>query len=164
MQSMIKRDISLSITAHSELIRQLILDGLEVAEFRKETFASKGVYRLKGDAIYYRNMRQNGHSTALRTVYASQEFENVNIMSVFIDGTQQKAFSATMNSNNSKAQPSQLQTETIIKRNPDCLRGLNPDVLILNDYISTGWLDRGWAMAEKVHEHCPNIKLVVFLG
>lgn len=165
MQSMIKREISLSITAHSELVRQLLLDGLEVATHRRSKFPGN-VYRadnrLQNDAIYYRNMRQNGHSTALRTVYSSPEFENIGVITVFTDSGQLNNFMSKVDNKNQVSEC--LFTEFTVERDLGNLQGAKIEVLVLHDYVSIDAIRRGWDLVYKIQESLPDLKLVVFLG
>ncbi|AIX13014.1 putative histone-like protein [Erwinia phage phiEa2809] len=160
MQSMIKREVSLSLTAHSEFIRQMILDGLEVAKHRQEKY--KGSVHINSNAIYYRNMRQNGHSTALRTVFNAPEFDDIGVISLFLDNSQRLNF--LNNSANTQNLKECLFWEKTFESDLGKLRGQKIEVLILNDYISIDAIKRGWNVIEKVSVQLPHLKLVVFLG
>lgn len=162
MQSMIKREISLSITAHSEFVRQMILDGLEVATHRRSKFAGNADNRLQNDAIYYRNMRQNGHSTALRTIYSSPEFENIGVASIFTDSSQLNNFMVKVENKNQVSK--YLFIEFTAVRDLEKLRGIGIDILVFHDYVSIDSIKRGWDLVYKIRESLPDLKLVVFLG
>jgi len=162
MQSMVKREVSLSITEHSEFIRQMILDGLEVARYRCEKHSINPFHMLRSNSIYYRNMRQNGHSAALRTVFNSKEFEDVGVISVFLDNKQRVSFRD--GGQNRRRYDKCLFSEDTIFSEIDILRGCKVEVLVLNDYISINAIKRGWDMLESLSYRLPHLKLVVFLG
>lgn len=160
MESLIKREVSVSLTAHSSLIRQLILDGLEIATFRQTKYPNGREHRLENDAIYYRNMRQNGHTTALRTIYKSNSFQDVKVLSVFMDARLRDDAMSKID----MPQRSYFRSAKDIMKNPDCIRGLAVDVIILNDYISINHIKEGWDVVKQINEFIPQLKLVVFLG
>lgn len=162
MQSMIKREVSISITAHSEFIRQMILDGLEVAKFRTEKYSTSHEHHLKGSAIYYRNMRQNGHSTALRTIFSSPDFDEVGLISIFLNTDQRNHFIRKVE-NRSKVEQCLFIEKSVVDQ-IEKLRGQKIEVLILNDYVSIGAIKQGWELVEILRPYLLDLKLVVFLG
>lgn len=163
MQSMIKREVSLSLTAHSEFIRQMILDGLEIARHRCQKYNNLGVdHMLSSNAIYYRNMRQNGHSTALRTVFSSPDFDDIGIISVFTDANQRTNFLQTATNGNNISDC--LFTEHSLVSGIGRLRGQKIEVLVFNDYISIAQTGKAWQLLQKVLIELSHLRLVVFLG
>lgn len=159
MTSLIKTSVNIAITPHVELIHQLILDGLEMANFYKERRGSG--YCLKSGAIYYRNMRQTGHSAALRSLYKSPKFENINVLSVFMSTVLVSGARIDV----PKEKTHYIQSDHKFRKPGDnTLRGIGVDVLIMNDYLSANSMERGWQVVEQILSQRPDIKLVVFLG
>lgn len=83
MQSMIKRKVEISMNAHVEMIQRLVLDAHEIQKDRQ----SRGVMdpTCPGNILYYRMLRQTGHTAALKKIlsYDFQTENNLNIMGVF---------------------------------------------------------------------------------
>ncbi|AHZ60185.1 histone family DNA-binding [Dickeya phage vB-DsoM-LIMEstone1] len=83
MQSMIKRKVEVSLNAHVDIIQQLVLDAYEIQKDR----ISRGVIdpTCPGNILYYRMIRQTGHTAALKKIlsYDFQTENNLNIMGVF---------------------------------------------------------------------------------
>lgn len=84
MKSMIKRKVEISLTAHIEMVQQLILDAYEI---QKDRQSRGGVTdpTCPGNILYYRMLRQTGHTAALKKIlsYDFQTENNLNIMGVF---------------------------------------------------------------------------------
>jgi hypothetical protein len=83
MQSMIKRKVEISFTAHVEMIQQLVLDAYEIQKDRQ----TRGVMdpTCPGNILYHRMLRQTGHTAALKKIlsYGFQTDNNIFVMGVF---------------------------------------------------------------------------------
>lgn len=96
MQSMIKRKVEISLNAHVEMVQQLILDAYEIQKDRQ----SKGGVTdptWPGNILYYRMLRQTGHTAALKKIlsYDFQTENNLNIMGVFHSVRERDSFFCT---------------------------------------------------------------------
>ena len=80
MQSMIKREVEISLNAHVEMVQQLILDAYEIQKDRQ----SRGVIDpiCSGNMLYYRMLRQTGHTAVLKKLL-SKRFQAENDAYVF---------------------------------------------------------------------------------
>lgn len=80
MKSMVKHRIEVSLTAHVEMIQQLVLDAYEIQKDRQ----SRGVMDPAGpgNILYYRMIRQTGHTAALKKLL-SKKFQTENDVCVF---------------------------------------------------------------------------------
>lgn len=83
MQSMIKRKVEVSLNAHVEMIQQLILDAYEIQKDRMLRGNTNPC--CPGNILYYRMIRQTGHTAALKKLlsYDFQTQNNLKIMGVF---------------------------------------------------------------------------------
>ncbi|AYN55385.1 hypothetical protein [Dickeya phage Coodle] len=83
MKSMVKRKVEISITAHVEMIQQLVLDTYEIQKDRRSRGNIDPIGL--GNMLYYRMIRQTGHTAALKKIlsYDFQTENNLNIMGVF---------------------------------------------------------------------------------
>lgn len=93
MQSMIKRNVEISLNAHVEMIQQLVLDAYEIQKYRQ----SKGGVMdptCPGNILYYRMLRWTGHTAALKKIlsYDFQTENNLNIMGVFHSARERDSF------------------------------------------------------------------------
>lgn len=80
MRSMVKHRIEVSLTAHVDMIQQLVLDAYEIQKDR----LSRGVIDPvgPGNILYYRMIRQTGHTAALKKLL-SKRFQAENDACVF---------------------------------------------------------------------------------
>lgn len=83
MKSMIKRKVDISLTAHIDMIQQMVLDAYEIQKDRR----SKGIIEATcpGNMLYHRMIRQTGHTSALKRLLSTkfQEENNLRVMGVF---------------------------------------------------------------------------------
>lgn len=82
MQSMIKRKVDISITAHVELISQLVLDTYALHMDRYIEKGRQDAILFPGNFLYYRMSRQTGHTAALKKLL-SKDFQKEADASVF---------------------------------------------------------------------------------
>lgn len=106
MQSMIKRKVDISFTAHVEMLLQLVMDAYTI---NTERYVNKGrghIVTQPGNFLYYRMTRQTGHTAALKSLL-SENFRTKNDVYVFglfhSDIERQAVFDATRNMNSGEA-------------------------------------------------------------
>lgn len=159
MQSMIKRDVNIAITPHIELITQMILDAVEVIEFRRSKSKTDSLRR--DDAIYHRFLRQTGHTTALKHILSKKFLEETGLEVIAMFAKEQAIQSSFY--------PEQkvMNNAFTISRfeRGDVLIGRNPKVLIVSDALhDPEYQARVWNIIQKNQALQLNLTLVVFLG
>lgn len=153
MESLVKREVNISLTAHIDMVSQMVLDGYEVACHR---FKKNGNLRLD-DAIYHRFMRQTGHTSAMKRILSEefQEAHQIKTWGLYHSTREKNSFHET-GSNFS-----------IIGR-PETLIGIPHDinVLIVSDTLHDGkrlTCVQNFIIHE-IREKFNELRLVVFLG
>lgn len=163
MQSMIKRKVDISITAHVDLISQLVLDAYEL---NKEA-AKPGRAFERGQMLYHRMCRQTGHTAALKNLL-SADFsaeKDVYVHAIFHTERHRRSFlDSFKDETNGNAKIEERLCSSIgIER-----AGLKPseaNILVFSDTLhDSRLLDNAYKFLKGNPEHFPNLALVVFLG
>ncbi|WPJ72104.1 hypothetical protein DEEACLCL_00087 [Salmonella phage CRW-SP2] len=173
MQSMIKRKVDISITAHVELICQLVSDAYTLHIERYVNKNNQGFTLNPGNFLYYRMSRQTGHSAALKKLL-SKKFETENdsyVFAIFHSERERKNFlspsrdadtgieypSPDFDTDGSTAVLGYFRTE-----------GLPPNkanILVFSDTLhDTRRMAYAQLFLKTYSDHFPNLALVVFLG
>lgn len=85
MKSLVKREINISITAHVELVTQMILDCYEINLHRIEKEKRLGIPYCPGNMLYHRMLRATGHTAALKKLLSNEFYEKsgINVFGAF---------------------------------------------------------------------------------
>lgn len=160
MQSMIKRDVNIAITPHIELITQMILDAVEVTEYRRGK--TKKDFLCRDDAIYHRFLRQTGHTTALKHILSKEFLQKTGlpVIGVF-SGTQQLdnfLVGSELRNMHNTFSVNQLERG-------DVFVGRKPKVLVVSDALhDPSYQTKVWEVIKNNQALQLNLTLVVFLG
>lgn len=159
MQSMIKRDINIAITPHIELITQMILDAVEVVQFRRGK--TKTDFLRRDDAIYHRFLRQTGHTTALKHIISKQFLEETGLEVIAMFAKEQ-----TIKHTLSPEEAAMHNAFTIFQfEKGDVLIGRNPKVLVVSDSLhDPAYQSKVWNVIQNNPSLQTSLTLVVFLG
>lgn len=159
MKSMVKRDVNIAITPHIELITQMILDAVEVVEFRRGK--SKTDFLRRDDAIYHRFLRQTGHSTALKHILSKQFLEETGL-EVIAMFAKEETIKHTLN----REEVGMNNAFTTFQfEKGDVLIGRNPKVLIVSDSLhDPAYQSKVWSIIQNNPGLQTSLTLVVFLG
>lgn len=159
MQSMIKRDVNIAITPHIELITQMILDAVEVTEYRRGK--TKTDFLRRDDAIYHRFLRQTGHTTALKHILSKKFLEEtgLEVMAMF---EKEQAIQYSLY----PEQKAMNNAFTISRfERGDVLIGRTPKVLVVSDALhDPAYQAKVWEVIKNNQALQLNLTLVVFLG
>lgn len=92
MQSMVKRNVDISLNAHIEMIQQLVLDAYEIQSDRKSKCQHNP--SCPGNMLYHRMLRQTGHTAAMKKLlsYNFQTENEVCVFGVFHSAREREAF------------------------------------------------------------------------
>lgn len=167
MQSMIKRKVDISITAHVELISQLVLDtyALHIDRYiekgRQESVLSPGNF------LYYRMSRQTGHTAALKRLL-SADFsaeKDVYVQAIFHSARERRCF---LDSFKDETNGIISIEERLCGDIGTQYTGLNPskaNILVFSDTLHDNRrMDVVHKFLKSNPTHFPNLALVVFLG
>ncbi len=85
MNSLVKREINISITAHVELVTQMILDCYEINLHRIEKEKRPDIPYCPGNMLYHRMLRATGHTAALKKLLSNEFYEKsgINVFGIF---------------------------------------------------------------------------------
>lgn len=163
MQSMVMRRVEISLYAHVEMIKQLILDAYEVQKYRDSRSWVDVID--PGNILYYRMIRQTGHTVALKKLlsYNFQTENNVRIMAVFHSESERDSFFSSPHN----VPPSNIDKEdstTTISH----YMGTNinkADIIVFSDTLhDPKRLVAAHKMLQDARSSLTNLTLVVFLG
>lgn len=163
MQSMVKHRVDISLYAHVEMIKQLILDAYEIQKYRDSQSLVDVID--PGNILYYRMIRQTGHTVALKKLlsYNFQTENNVRIMAVFHSEVERDSFFSSP----CNVPPSNIDKEdstTTIRHYKGTKIGL-ADIIVFSDTLQDPKrLDAAHKMLKESRSVLTNLKLVVFLG
>lgn len=85
MNSLVKREVNISITAHTELITQMVLDCYEINVHRTKKEKRYDTPYCPGNMLYHRMLRATGHTAALNKLLSNDfhEKSGINVFGVF---------------------------------------------------------------------------------
>lgn len=160
MKSMVKREISIALNPHIEMITQMVVDSYEVLTHRRE---DKGLALRRDDCLYHRFLRQSGHSAAVRILLSEDWQKKQGIRTYGLFHTSSEGLVATNGTNPrlSNFSPINSKPESISAKIP-----VDTSVLIVADSLHDGKrIDKIWDFIDShLRGHLPNLTLVVFLG
>ena len=170
MNSLVKREINISITAHVELITQMILDCYEINLHMIEK-GKRSIPYCPGNMLYHRMLRQTGHTAALKKLLSNDFYEKsgINVFGVF--HRQMDLESALKNSRNVRT-GEEFPTPDIDKRKRmgiihDCFGTAisEANIIIFSDSLhDKQCLDDVHKFINEKSNCLPNLRLVVVLG
>lgn len=162
MQSMVKRRVEISMNAHVEMIQQLILDAYEIQKDRESRSLVDVIE--PGNILYYRMIRQTGHTAALKKLLTCnfQTDNNVSIMGVFHSERERDSFlsSHTVSGQNVDKKDSTITISSFRGTKID-----KADIIVFSDTLhDPKRLDAVHKMLKDGRSALTNLKLVVILG
>ncbi|WPJ48940.1 hypothetical protein RCIP0012_00158 [Klebsiella phage RCIP0012] len=163
MKSMVKRRVEISLNAHVEMIQQLVLDAYEIQKDRESRRLVDVIQ--PGNILYYRMIRQTGHTAALKKLLSIdfQKENNVRIISVFHSETERDSFfSSSPNAPGPYAD--KIASSITISQ---CMGSVidKANIIIFSDTLhDPKRLDAAHKMLKDIRSALTNLKLVVFLG
>lgn len=172
MNSMLKKEINLSINAHVELVTRMVLDAYEINKHRAEKGRDRTILLGSGNMVYHRILRQTGHSAAMKRLLSTkfQEEHGVNILGVFHTTQEMKShLQASLNIKTGEKYENPeipVNSRATIGVNMDGEYGFNgTNILVFADTLHD---DRRLKDAHRFVSmnisRLPNLLLVVFLG
>lgn len=163
MQSMVKRRVEISLNAHVEMIQQLILDAYEIQKDRESRSLVDVIE--PGNILYYRMIRQTGHTAALKKLlsYNFQTENNVRIMAVFHSESERGSFFSSPCNVPAPHVDKKDSTTTISHYMGTKID--KADIIVFSDTLhDPKRLDAAHKMLKESRSALTNLKLVVFLG
>lgn len=163
MQSMVKRRVEISLNAHVEMIQQLILDAYEIQKDRESRSLVDVIE--PGNILYYRMIRQTGHTAALKKLlsYNFQTENNVRIMAVFHSESERGSFFSSPYNVPAPHVDKKDSTTTISHYMGTKID--KADIIVFSDTLhDPKRLDAAHKMLKESRSALTNLKLVVFLG
>lgn len=160
MNSLVKREVNIAITPHIELIKQLLIDSLEVVKHRASTSKTSHYHFLRDNAIYYRVMRATGHTAALKQIVSNDFYSKTGIEVLALYDKEQRMFKdfPTIDDRNN------VITKYDFSNKHHIISNRNIRILIITDEIGTSRVEETWNMIAHNIERLFTVELVVFLG
>lgn len=171
MQSMIKRKIDVSITAHVELISQLVQDAYIL---NKERLIDKGRRQdvfCPGNFLYHRMLRQTGHTAALKRLLSQKFREDTDayVFGVFHVGRERQTLSCPARDFETGQQYPNPEIDT---KGSTCVidnfvgtRISEANIIVFSDTLHDPRLmEKAYAFIRENAAVFRNLALVVFLG
>lgn len=168
MQSMVKRRVEISLNAHVEMIQQLILDAYEIQKDRESRSLVDVIE--PGNILYYRMIRQTGHTAALKKLmsYNFQTENNVRIMAVFHSERERDSFFSSPSPSspyNAPAPHVDMKDSTTTTSHYRGTKIDKADIIVFSDTLhDPKRLDAVHKMLKDSRSAFTNLKLVVILG
>lgn len=166
MQSMVKRRVEISLNAHVEMIKQLILDAYEIQKDRESRSLVDVIE--PGNILYYRMIKQTGHTAALKKLmsYNFQTENNVRIMAVFHSESERGSFFSSPSSPYNAPEPHvDMKDSTTTISHYMGTKIDKADIIVFSDTLrDPKRLDAAHKMLKESRSALTNLKLVVILG
>lgn len=163
MKSLVKRKVEVSLNAHIEMLQQLVLDAYEIQKDRESRSLVDVIE--PGNILYYRMIRQTGHTAALKKLlsYNFQTENNVRIMAVFHSESERGSFFSSPCNVPDPHVDKKDSTTTISHYMGTKID--KADIIVFSDTLhDPKRLDAAHKMLKESRSALTNLKLVVFLG
>lgn len=171
MTSMIKREVNVSITAHVDMITQLVLDTHELHLHRFTKRGRRDQVFSPGCMLYHRMSRQTGHTAALKKLlsYEFQTNNNLFVMGVFHTSQERdNALRSTRDVVTGKEFPApdiDKKEHTTTIKNWIGTKICDANIIVFSDTLhDPERLSAAMDMLRNNTNAFPNLTLVVFLG
>lgn len=156
MKSMLK--LSVQLDAHVDVIKTLILDSYNLSQsmlkMNKIVPIEQQLYQY---AIYYRFMRNTGHTTALKSIISDESFPKVYCV-----------FESTARANEALSINSKtIKSQCVLNDMENSLKGIKLDheIIVFSDMLQMPeTMEQCWSLLKENIGSFPQLKQVVFLG
>lgn len=172
MNTMLKKEINLSINAHVELVTRMVLDAYEINKHRAEKSRDRTAILYPGNMVYHRILRQTGHTAALKRLLSDKFQAEHGVRTLGIFHTTQEMKANLMTSRNIHTGETYevpeipVSSRATIRVNLDGEIGLqDTNILIFSDTLHDDRrLKDAHQFVSETIPQLPNLMLVVFLG